>query len=152
MFVRSLIVSLSLLVLSACSTLTEFATPPKVSITNIELLPGNFLSPRFAISLQVKNPNPVPLPIKGLAYDINLNGLEVFNGVTNEVPLIPAYGEIPLKIELGANLIQATQFVLSLRSGNVKTLDYSINTDVSVSGISKPFAVSESGKVDLISQ
>ena len=148
-FLRVLVVCSLPFLLNACSTLSEFVEPPKVSITNIEVLPNGGLSPRFAVSLNILNQNPVALPISGLAYDINLNGFEVFNGATSDIPSIPAYGEVPLTVEVGTNLLQSIGFITSMLNGSLSTVNYEIDSDVSVSGFSKKFSVSESGQVPL---
>jgi len=148
-FVLRIFAMCALLALSACSTLSQFVEPPKVSITNIAVLPNGGLSPRFAISMNILNQNPVALPITGLAYDINLNGYEVFTGATSDVPSIPAYGEVPLTVEVGTNLLQSIGFITTLLNGSLSTVNYEIDSDVSVSGFARKFSVSESGEVPL---
>ena len=135
------------LVLSSCATLDRFVDPPRVTVTNIEVLPMQGMEPRFAVTLNILNSNPVSIPITGLAYDINLNGYEVFSGVTTDVPTIPAYKEVPLRVELGTNLLQSIGFVTSLMREQFDTLDYSIDSKISVAGITRAFSVSESGQV-----
>lgn len=137
--------------LGSCATLDRFVDPPSVSITNIEVLPSQGFQPRFAVYLNIVNPNPLPIPVTGLAYEINLNGYEVFNGATSDVPSIPAYEEVPLRVEVGANLLQSVGFISGLINGSFDTLDYSIDSQIKVSGITRPFAVSESGQVPLTS-
>lgn len=142
----TLIIAMSL---ASCATLDRFVEPPRVSVTNIEVLPAQGFQPRFAIYLNIVNPNPLPIPVTGLAYEINLNGYEVFNGATSEVPSIPAYEEVPLRVEVGTNLLQSVGFISGLINGQFETLDYSIDSQIKVSGITRPFAVSESGQVSL---
>lgn len=146
---RRIFSALALVVLSGCATLDRFVDPPRVSVTNIEVLPSQGLQPRFAVYLNILNSNPVSIPISGIAYDISLNGYEVFSGATSDVPSIPAYEEVPLRVEVGANLLQSIGFMTSLMNGQFETLDYAIESKISVSGITRAFTVTEVGQVEI---
>ena len=146
-----LLVLIATFSLSACATLDRFVEKPRVTITNIEILPSNGLQPRFAIDLNIINTNAVGIPLSGLAYDISLNGHELFTGATSEVSEIPAYTEVPLRVEVGANLFESAAFLASLLSGSVDAVDYAINAKLKVGGITRPFSISEKGNVSLSS-
>ena len=70
-------------VLSACAQFSPVLEKPGVSVENISLANNNFLSPRFNIALRVTNPNSIALPVVGMTYAINIEGVELFNGVKN---------------------------------------------------------------------
>jgi LEA14-like dessication related protein len=82
-----------LVLVSACSTLYQQLDPPKVSVESFRTLPSEQGAPRFEIKLRVTNPNVVPLNIAGISYSVNIMDRELITGVTNEVPMIEAYGD-----------------------------------------------------------
>lgn len=134
---------------SGCATLDRFVDSPVVSIANIEMLPTQGLQPRFAVDLNILNPNPVAIPITGMAYEISLNGYDLFSGATSDVPRLPAYEEVPLRVEVGANVLQSFGLIMGLLNGEHTKLDYVIETELKVSGILRPFTLVEKGVVDL---
>lgn len=135
--------------LAGCETLESFLEAPKVSLTNVEVLPMQGLQPRFALYLNIENPNPISIPLSALAYQISLDGYNLFNGSTSELPSIPAGGESPLRLELSLNLLESASVVANMLRGSQPTMDYAIDSQVTVSGISRPFHVSETGVVEL---
>lgn len=149
---RSLLFFVLIVGISGCANLDQFLRPPSVTVTKVEMLPFQGLQPRFAISLNVVNPNPISIPITGLAYQISLNGHPVFSGATSDVPTIPSYEEVAMEIEVGTNLVESIGFVSSLLGGEFDRLEYQIDSDINVRGIPRPFQVSESGEVDFGTQ
>jgi LEA14-like dessication related protein len=145
-----LLVAFVLLGLASCASLNGIVSPPKISISGIELLPTNNLQPKFAVHLNILNQNAVAIPVTGLSYNISLNGSEVFSGATSNVPVLPAYEEVPVRLEVSANLLQSISFINGLMKGSFSALDYSIDAKVKVSGVITPFHIVEAGRVDFI--
>lgn len=138
--------------LLGCSSLSQFINPPNVSITRVEMLPLQDFQPRFAVYLNVVNPNPIAIPVTGIAYQISLNGHSVFNGATSDVPTIPSYEEISMRLEVGTDLVESFAFVSSLIDGQFNRLEYQIDSDINVRGFARPFQVTEVGEVDFGSE
>ncbi len=149
MYLRLLVIFV-IVGLTSCANIGSNISPPKVSVVSIELLSVENLRPKFAVHLSVLNQNAVSIPISGLAYDISLNGNEVFSGATSDVPTIPAYEEVPVRIEMSANLLKSISFINGLMTGSFTTLNYSIDAKVKVSGIIIPFHITEEGTVGFI--
>lgn len=113
--------------LSACGTLQPNFETPTMQVTSIALLPSNGMQVNFDVGLKVSNPNNLALNVVGLAYDIDLNGFKVIEGVGNEVPEIPAYGSAEFHVTASTNLMQSFKLLSELLNKPQSVLDYSLN-------------------------
>ncbi len=136
--------------LSGCagSGLVPDIIPPRVSLANLELLEGGALEQRFRITLRVRNPNQIPLPITGFSFDMNVNGQRFADGVNNTSTLIPGLGERTVVVDASTSVLQVAQIIMGLPGRN--TLSYGLDGQVFLQrsmGLSVPF--SESGELSL---
>ena len=95
------------LAFGACTVSREPLAPPQVSISDLHPVEMTLLEQRYAVTLRVQNPNPVSLPIIGIAFRLNLNEAEFARGVNAESVTIPAYGEELLDVVVTSNLAGA---------------------------------------------
>jgi len=111
MMKKSMNVLLSLwlvLLLSACSNaadlsaLSQFVKPPKVSVEDVVLQDLSMTQGTALLRLNVSNPNPIPIPLEGIEYGLNLNGKTVAQGQQAQQitlqPNQPASVEIPIQV------------------------------------------------------
>lgn len=147
--VKKAVLAIAFLALSGCSVVQDLIDPPVVSLSNIEILESSGLSIRFAIDLNIQNPNPVPIPITGLSYGLSLNGNSVLNGVTSEGVDLGAYGEDNLRLEAEASLLGMLGLFRDLLSADTREVEYLIDASIGISGFSRAIEVSESGLVPL---
>ena len=132
----------------AGSGLVPDIDPPRVSLANLELLEGGGLEQRFRITLRVRNPNQVPLPITGFSFDMNVNGRSFADGVNNTTTLIPGLGERTVVVDASTSVLQVAQIIMGLPGRD--TLTYGLEGQVFLQrgmGLSVPF--SESGELSL---
>lgn len=148
-FVIKIFVLIMLISLSGCATLDRFIDPPRLTISGIEVLPTQGFQPRFAVHLNILNPNPIAIPIAGMSYEISLNNYELFNGATSDLSSIPAYEEASVRLELGVDVLRSVGFISELLNGDVQSVNYSIASEIKVSGIFQPISVTETGVVQL---
>lgn len=138
------LLSASLLIfLSACATLNM--EPPQVAVTSITPASATGLSTSFDVGLRISNPNSVSLPIKGMSYKIALNGAQVLQGVTNQIPRIPAYGTENVTVTVGANLLSAPKLLSALLNNSDQRIRYDFTTHIDLEGPLPGFDVVESG-------
>ncbi|MBD1401807.1 LEA type 2 family protein [Pelovirga terrestris] len=104
--IKRICVSLLLLTVTACSPFFPGLETPTATLSSLQVLPGNTIVPTFEIGLNISNPNRVPLKLDGMTYVVYLEGEPVLRGLTNQLPVIAAYGE-------GEVLIQARPDVFS---------------------------------------
>ena len=135
--------------LAGCSALGQFFNPPGISLQNIELIETSGLSARFGINLRVTNPNPIPMPVQGLSYQLSLNGFSLIEGVASSIGELPAYGETSIRLEASTNLAGMLGLFAQLMSGTVETFEYDLSTEVSVRGLMRPIQIADKGEIRL---
>lgn len=154
MKLRTGIVLLLSWALSACSAFAPKLETPRLSIIGASLTSADVFSQQFNIRVHVANPNDRDLPIKGIDYQLFLEGDSFAEGVSNAPFVVPALGEKEFDMSLRTNFMSSIGRLLSrLETGNRKAVRYAISGKVMVD---MPFVraipFSESGTVDLSGQ
>ncbi len=104
---RIIVLLLSVMLLAACAGGSPLQSlSPQVSLADFKLVNLGLLEQKYQLRLHLKNPNPIPLPIAGLNYKLDINGQEFTNGVSNQAITIPASGEEYLDIDVASNLMR----------------------------------------------
>lgn len=126
--------------LGACSTLGGFSQKPEVSLAGLELVELGFFEQRFVIKLRIQNPNDVDLPINGLVFDVELNGLSFAKGLSDKAVIIPRMGEALLEVTATSNLGSVLKQMRELQKGGHDGVDYRMSGRLALEGIgSIPF-------------
>ena len=60
----------------------------------------------------------------GMSYALSLQGHEILDGVANDIPELPAYGETRVDLEATVNLVQSLQLLQTLISQRHQALEY----------------------------
>lgn len=131
--IRSLLLGVVALSLFAgCVTIPDDFKEPGVSIVSITPKKSNGVLPQFDIVLRVTNPNRVALDIKGLTYTVHLNGSQLVDGVANDLPNIPAYGEAEVSLSARADLFGGLSLLSGLLADPNEPIDYEFNAAIDV--------------------
>lgn len=146
---------LASMMVTSCAQLNM--QPPQVTIKairtaaplNVNSLTGGNLDLTFLIDLQLNNPNQVPMPIRGIAYGLSLNGAKLLQGVSSEIPTIPAYGSQTTTLTLSTNLISAPKFLFNLMKNPSENLDYELSGKIDLANFLPSFNFNESGQIPL---
>ena len=138
-----------LVAVSGCATLQPDFETPSVEVTAVRPIPGPELVPRFEIGLRVVNPNARELSLRGLSYRLALNDFEVVEGVTSELPVVPAYGEAAIVLPAAISLIDGMRFVGSLMRGSRNDVDWRVEAKLDVASFLPPIRVREEGRLQL---
>ncbi len=85
------------------------------------------------MTLRVQNPNPIPIPITGMDFPLNINDSELGSGVTNKAITVPAYGEALVEIELVSNLTRVFNQIRGLENNKDQSLRYRLSGGLSIS-------------------
>ena len=56
---------------------------PNVSVISIEMVSANLLQQRFAVKLNIQNPNDRELPVRGLHTELHVGGQQIASGVSD---------------------------------------------------------------------
>jgi len=148
-FFRSSLLSFIVILLTGCAGLTHDYETPRVNVTSFKSLPREGIAPRFEIGLHIINPNRTPLELEGISYSLNLEGHEVMTGVSNQLPVIEAYGEGDVIIQAGIDLLGSIQLVMGLMSKQRNKFTYSLKAKLDPGGLRPNIYVSREGTINL---
>lgn len=140
---------LALLLLNACIS-TRFEAP-RLSIVNVGMVSADIFSQQFRIRLHVQNPNDRALPIKGIEYELFLQGDSFAEGISNQPFVVPALGEAEFDTVVNTNFMSSVGRLLSkLNSADGSKVQYTFVGKVMLSeGMLRKIPFSEQGMVDL---
>lgn len=102
-FIRLFLSLLAIAGLTGCAGITYHAQPPQISINNIRLVEAQLLEQQYELTLRVQNTNDFPFFIKGLSYQLDINGSEFAHGVSKQSLSILPYEEKLLTVSLISN-------------------------------------------------
>ena len=87
-------------ILMGCAKPDKLLESPKISIVNIQVQHIKLFETILQIELRITNPNDVPLEIKGIDCNLELNGKKFASGVSDERAEIPPFRSaiIPMTI------------------------------------------------------
>ena len=147
--VRKLVALLALLMLSGCAT-TQL-TAPKLTVVDVSMISADIFSQQFRLRLHVVNPNSRELPIKGIEYELFLQGDIFAEGVSNQPFVVPAMGEAEFETILSTNFMSSIGRLLSkLNKSDGNKVHYAFVGKVLLSkGFLRKIPFSEQGMVEL---
>lgn len=147
-----MMVVVTLMLTCGCATWHNSFDNPRIDLTGLEPAANSASgAPEFVVTLRVVNPNTVDLNIKGLYYEISVEGHEVVTGASNAPSRIPAYGEGIITLRAAPSLLGAIGLISNLlRQGTDKTtFDYQLYTKISLGGQLTPLRIRHRGTLDL---
>lgn len=130
---KKFIALLYAVMLSGCAALQSAIETPHVTLSNLQVIDMTVLEQRYAVTLRMQNPNPIPLPIAGMNFRLDINDTELGRGVTNEAVTVPAYGEALVEIKLVSNLMRIFNQIRGLENNKGQSLRYRLSGGLSVS-------------------
>lgn len=141
---------LALQILCACANLDHY-DPPSVDLVGLAPLGSASGQQGLAVKLRVVNPNSRNLNIKGLYYEIMVEGHKLLNGASNAAALIPAYGENVIAISATPNLSGVVGLLHTLASSGLDRdhLRYSLRAKLSLGGVPMPVRLERTGELSL---
>jgi LEA14-like dessication related protein len=129
---RSALLCMLALAVTACATTGSFPEPPRVTLTSIQPMDMTLLEQRYSLQLRIMNPNDVALPVEGLSYALEINGREFAYGVSNAEVSIPPFSEALLDVEVVSNLLNVMQQVQELQGEQHDSLSYRLSGKLSL--------------------
>ncbi|GAB4507770.1 MAG: LEA type 2 family protein [Sulfuricaulis sp.] len=132
-YMKKLITLFFVVMLSGCAVLQSAIEPPQVTMNNLQIRDMTLLEQRYAVTLRVQNPNPIPLPISGMNFQLDINDTELGRGVSNQAVTVPAYGEALVEIRLVSNLMRIFNQIRGLESSKGQSLRYRLSGGLSIS-------------------
>lgn len=109
-----LLAILSLFFLSACATVNRDYEVPKVDVVGITKSETDTAALQFTVQLRIVNPNAETLHLNGLYYELSLEGIDVVNGTSNNIPPIEGYSDTVVSVSSAGNLINSARLAARL--------------------------------------
>lgn len=143
------IMLMALNVLSGCALLSSGQPPPEVQLSNVEPAGREGLEQRFMISFRILNHSGTSLNISGLSYSLNLEGHKLISGVAGGLQPIPPHSQVAIKVPASTNLISGLKIIGAFMEKNRQSVDFELETRLSMGWWRMPVTVVESGSLDL---
>ena len=124
--------------LSGCASMTGLGEAPRVSLVSIVPVDFQLFEQRFAVTLQVQNPNSRDITIRGLDYAIEINDKLFAQGVSGKAITIPAYGMNTAQVEVVSTLQRVMEQLEELGNRARPSIDYAISGSANIDGIPVP--------------
>jgi LEA14-like dessication related protein len=137
--------------LSACASLENIVSAPKVSLRNVHVENIGFNSQTFILAFDVTNPNAFPLPIKSINYGVRLDGHRFASGEAASEFTVPARGDREFAISVNVNLLQtAPELLFIVRDATRRDIPYSLEGRLGIDiPYTKPVKFENSGLIRL---
>lgn len=142
---------LAAFVLSSCASTGNVIRTPTVRLSNVQITSLDLSAQTFLLGFDVSNPNPFPLPISAVSYDVELDGLRFATGRTKGGFSVPADGDGEFAISVELNLLRsAPQLLYIVRDGVKNEIPYELNGELGVDiPLTKPVSFATKGEIRL---
>lgn len=137
---KILLVAFFAFILQGCSNggVPGVIEQPKVAVQDVQLKSLSLTQGTAVASLNVTNPNAFPLPLRGVDYNLRINGSPVANGsAVQKNMMIAAKQTIPLDIPIKLQLMEIIQLVP--RMMRERKVQYELRGGVKLPLITIPF-------------
>jgi LEA14-like dessication related protein len=142
---------LAALGLSACAGTGAVIDSPRVDLTGVELRSANIRRQTFLLSFDVSNPNPFPLPVKAVDYEVIFDNEKFAGGKTQGSFTVPAKGVDSFAISVDLDFLSSAAHLQSLMSGGLREdIAYELRGSLAVDiPLVKPIPFSNSGVINM---
>ena len=138
-----ILIILACLGLSACSLFVPKLEKPTLSVVRVQMLKSDLWHQEFKVRIRVQNPNDRELPVKGIVYELDVEGQELAHGMSGDSFVVPALGEAEFDMSVSANM--ANMLIKLLNKGG-SPVEYRIYGKISLSaGLLRSFAFDDHG-------
>jgi LEA14-like dessication related protein len=138
-----ILIILVFLGLSACSLFVPKLEKPTLSVVRVQMLKSDLWHQEFKVRIRVQNPNDRELPVKGIVYELDVEGQELAHGMSGDSFVVPALGEAEFDMSVSANM--ANMLIKLLNKGGSQ-VEYRIYGKISLSaGLLRSIAFDDHG-------
>ena len=124
---RTIALSTVALLATGCASTGAIVERPGVTLSNVAVTEVDLGGQTFVLDFDVVNPNPFPLPIRSIAYGVELEGLRLASGETQSAFTVPAGGESHFEITVDVDLMRtAPQLMFVVREGMYRDIPYAL--------------------------
>ena len=116
--------------LSGCSWMTGSFESPDVKLMKVDVVKARLLEQQFTLHFRIDNPNDFSLPVRGLAYKVKLNDVDLAEGESSVWFTVPANGQQFFEVPVQTNLWRHMKYIVKLLEDPDKPIRYSLEGDV----------------------
>jgi len=120
-----------------------------LAVTLVDVRPGQMglLEQEYEMKIRVQNPNGVEVPLQGVAFDVELNGMTFAKAASRQDRTVPAFGDVILDVRAISTLGDVLEQVGAMRDGPPGRIAYRLQGRLApVSGAYLPF--DSAGQID----
>ncbi len=96
--------------LNGCSWSSGESNEVDVRVISLQKLEPMGFEQGFELGLKIINPTDEPLTIKGLVFDLELDGYRLLSGVQSPLPVVPPYSEVNVTAHASISVINSLRF------------------------------------------
>ena len=104
-----------LFLMVGCAGLGKTLEPPRINLSNVQFQESKALETVLQIELRVFNTNDVPIKVKGLDCELELNGRSFATGVSSVDKEIPAFGTTTVPVTLYSSVVDLFRGIIGLQ-------------------------------------
>ncbi len=119
-----------MLLMTSCASMNPDYDELDLELTNLKLLPLQGLEQRFRLSFRLTNPNNTEFPVDGISFKLNLRGIKVATGVTDENFNLQPLSESTFDVDVSASLFGSGRVLLDIIQSKPNELEYEINAKI----------------------
>jgi LEA14-like dessication related protein len=133
--------------LSGCVSPQEVQSP-SIALQDVKLLNAEGLTQHLRVELLVSNPNDFDIPLTGLKFGMQMNGLEFAEGLSNQRVDIPRLGRAVVPVEVTVSVLAVMKQIRAVQKKN--GVDYRVAGTAYLDHVLLPSVdFDRQGKVDL---
>ena len=143
------VLSVLVLCLAACSAFGPKIEVPRLTLVRVGMTSADIFNQQFLVRMHVENPNDRELPIRGIDYELFLEGDSFAEGVSNKPFVVPAKGETEFDMIVRTNFVSGVARLMSRLNGRQQVqyvFEGKVLTDISMA---RKIPFQESGTVSL---
>jgi LEA14-like dessication related protein len=138
-----------MLLLSGCAYMGVRTEPPRVHLVGMQLQQAELFEQRYLLRLRIQNPNDFALNIRGLDFQVQVNGERFADGVSSQALEIPAYGEGLAEVAVSSSLWSLARQIRDMGEGGPGQMEYRIHGRIALTGHALPVSFESTGDLGL---
>ncbi|HEY0720152.1 MAG TPA: LEA type 2 family protein [Gammaproteobacteria bacterium] len=135
---RGLLLATLVLLLGGCAALQDQFKQPELSLSDARITGMSLADAQLAFDVDVKNPNPIGVSMKGLSYTLQVQEKQLFDGALSERLQIGANGSSRMTLPFTLRYEDIFGTLLALRDN--KELRYQISGEADFGLIRIPYS------------
>ena len=137
------------LLLAGCASVDD-ARPPSIQLSNLRLGTGGLLNQELLIEIRIGHPNDFELPLTGLTFQLDVNGLPFADGLSNAAVTVPRLGYATVPVTGNTNIVSVFRQLMFLGKSDRVTYRLHGNAYVGRLGINQTLPYERKGELSLL--